>query len=351
MKKNYLFILLSLLMMFVFIPNVKAASTIKWGDTINEEGDLTDSAYYLGNNITCKVNTTDSLYMLGNSVITEGNSEYILAIGSSVSMKGNVVKTAYALGPDVTIESTIGKDLFVAGKTVKIDGPVTGDVYVGGQDVVINSTINGNVYAAAKTIKLTSSAVVTGKILYNNNVKIEKDDKAQTGSADTYYVNTNAYSLLNSFNSTMFAYLNMLVIGLILLYYFPAIFKKIDNATKDNSVKAVVMNMLDGLLALIVIPIVAAILMIFQFGIATGVLGLILSGLVMYLSSLVTAWVISNYINKLKIFKVENKYLTYALALFLIYILRLVPVVGVIVVVLAVLYGYGLFIHIAFKKS
>jgi uncharacterized membrane protein len=171
------------------------------------------------------------------------------------------------------------------------------------------------------------------------------------GSTDTYIVNTNAYSLFSAFNSTMFSYLNILVLGLLILYYFPKLYKRIDKETDENNAKEIFKSIVDGLLGIIVVPIVAFILMIFQFGIATGVLMLILSAIIMYLSTLITGWVFANYLRSLKITKEDNKYFAYAIALFIIYLLRLVPVLGICVVILSVLYGYGIFMHMVIKKS
>ena len=67
---------------------------------------------------------------------------------------------------------------------------------------------------------------------------------------------------------------------------------------------------------------------------------LLLYGIMFYLSVIPTAYYIGNWIAK---DKVENKYLLFAISVLVIYVLRLIPIIGGLVTFISLCFGLGMY--------
>lgn len=339
--------ILLIMILLLIMPTVKASTLIKFGDNINLKKDITDSAILFGSNVDAGVNTTDSIYAMGNSVKVVGQSEYVYLMGSSVLLEGGVIKNAYIMAQSIESKAEINKDLFAMAGDLKVSGKINGDLYAKANSLVINTTITGNVYIEANNITLTKNAKIIGTLNYNADATLDKEG-AQIGNIVLHNPTTH-----NTFDTLMFkvsSFLNILVVGLVSIYCFKKTFNRIDKIV-EISPKDIALTIFNGLIGIIIIPFLVVLGVVFNIGIALGVIVLILYVIGIYISSIVAAWVIHSKLLHKKISKLDNRYITFTLALIIINLIQMIPYIGTIAMILVTLYGMGVIINLIKKRA
>lgn len=89
---------------------------------------------------------------------TTDNSLYIA--GNMVKMQGTVKGDVFCAGQEIEVTGTVEGDIICAGQTVRITGTVQGDVRVAGQDIEIEAAITGSLSAFGENIILKKDASI-----------------------------------------------------------------------------------------------------------------------------------------------------------------------------------------------
>lgn len=92
------------------------------------------------------------------------NKDYF-ASGDSVTISGTVNGDAYVAGGTILVDGTINGDLLAAGGTITIHGPVTHNIRVAGGTITISSPVGGNITAGGGNIQISEVAKVTGSLV------------------------------------------------------------------------------------------------------------------------------------------------------------------------------------------
>lgn len=106
---------------------------------------------------------TGESVMVDEVQILEGN---FYGVASTLTLSGAAEQDVYVLGGTVTSNGTIAEDLTVVGGTVHIHGVVDGDVRVVGGDVTIASDVKGDVAVLGNSLKILSTATVSGDVIF-----------------------------------------------------------------------------------------------------------------------------------------------------------------------------------------
>lgn len=113
----------------------------------------------------------EDLYIAGDTAIIEGTVEgdlwsacrsltlhgsvkgSIFAVGGDITLAGNVENGVKVIGGNLSVAERIGRDLFVLGNKVSIDksAAIGGDFFVGAGDVLIDGPVGGTMRGAART--------------------------------------------------------------------------------------------------------------------------------------------------------------------------------------------------------
>ncbi len=99
--------------------------------------------------------------------------ENLVAAGRLVSINAQVEGDVVAAGRDLLIAELVRGDILAAGETITIQGRVEGDVRIAGRALDIGAVVTGDVMAAGETVRLPDGASIAGRAwLAGNEVDI-----------------------------------------------------------------------------------------------------------------------------------------------------------------------------------
>lgn len=90
-----------------------------------------------------------------NVMMAEPGHDDAFLAGQAVSLGAAITGTAHMAGQDVTVAAPVGKDLYAAGMNITVNAPVTGDASVAGYSLAMHGAIGGNLRAAGSQIDVT----------------------------------------------------------------------------------------------------------------------------------------------------------------------------------------------------
>lgn len=351
MKK--FFKILLILIAFSF-TSVHAASTdlFRTNDNVLVEENLAGSGFVAGNKIDLKADIDGILFAAGNSATISGKSDYAFIAGNIVKVDGASFRDGFIAGSDISISnSKIERDLYVAGNIINITNNIGRSAYVTGNDITIDGVINGDLHVEGNVITINSNTIINGRLSYNEDatITLSKDAKvlgettkikSNNNFESNFKIATFGSKLLDAFTS----FLNMLVIGLISILLFPSLFKKI----KEIENKKLFASFGFGLLTLIVCPIAALFIMITIAGFSLGLILLVLYFIGVYVSTILSAYKLSNlaFGNKIK-----NDYLLMIVGLLIVSLIKLIPIIGGLCSFILLCLGLGIVVNLIFQRK
>ena len=89
--------------------------------------------------------------------------ENLVAAGRLVSVNAQVEGDVVAAGRDLLIAGLVRGDILAAGETITVQGRVEGDVRIAGRATEIDAVVNGDVMAAGETVRLPDGASIAGR--------------------------------------------------------------------------------------------------------------------------------------------------------------------------------------------
>lgn len=312
--------------------------------------DLNDDAFLAGQSVSVQAPVNGELFGAGNVVtITKRVARSIFAAGNTVTIEEGAGYNVFAAGQTVTLKGTIEHDVYAAGQTVTLDPNVVikGSLRIGGQNVSLAGNIQGDVYFSGSNV--TSSAVIGGM------AKGEVDSLTFTGGSIakdlTYKSNKDASGLnnvtiagkttrdtsprtyqkqRNRSGEIIFPLLTALVAGAALILLVPRKIEEVSETVRTNWGK----SFLYGLLALIVTPIAALVILATIVGAPIGLIVMVLYFVLLYLAMVIGKIILGQLL--LQVGKVKGANLWWALfvGVVLFAILRLIPVLGGLIAVI-----------------
>jgi hypothetical protein len=246
-------------------------------------------------------------------------------------------------GPAVVEEGSIVEDVFVIHGGARIHGRVTGDVAVLSGRVEISGEVDGDVTAAAGQIELVDGAVVGGDVLYGNN-----DREPQIGPQATVRGTVShegwdrafdALPVLGGAALWLAMTISTLVLGLILVLVFPRAADAIGAQARERLLLVVGV----GAATFVAVPIAAGLAAVTLVGIPLA-LALLFALLPLAVLAYVTsAWTLGRRLMGSR----EDRVVPFLAGLGILRALALVPVLGWIVWLIAVVLGLGLLVAAA----
>ena len=351
MKKKIAYLLI-LLLTIVCVP-VYAIEKTDNGFHADQEISLkksfNTSTFVAGNNVKISSEVDGLNFVAGNNVTLSSKQDYLFTAGNSIVLEGVEAKDVFVAGNSVQINNSSIRDLYVAASTIVIDSYISRNVRAAGDRVVINSTIDGDVYLAAENIVIGEEAIIVGTLSYPEESYIEVGEGSSIGEQKTYEskgdvsVEVTPKDLVVEFITS---FVGLLIIAFILLAIHKPLFKSLRK--EEQEAGNVVKKMAIGFGVLIGLPICAIICLITIVGIPLSIIGLILYGVAIYLSSIPTAFFVGNWVMKDK--KV-NEYLLLACSLLALQILKVIPAIGGLVGFLSLILGLGLLVNFVVQAA
>ncbi|MGN0992318.1 MAG: hypothetical protein ACI4PE_00025, partial [Bacilli bacterium] len=341
MKKK-IFGILIMLTLFVIAPveakeinnfHMVSDDNVKFEDTVNG-----DSA--IAGNLVDIIGNIDGIgFIAGKTVNVNGNLEYGFLAGQNVNINGQISKNIYAAGQTITIskDANIGRDLFLAGDTINLNGNIQRNISIYASTVTIKegTTINGNITIEASNIKVENGVSIKGTLKYNKDAKNDINDNSSIGKTTTYEIDKN-----EGFNTSeiLSSILNMVVVFLIITIIIPKTLDK-TNELYENKNNNYIKNIGIGFLILICVPLISLILLASNIGVYLGLITISLYAIAIYLSFIISGYLLGNLI-LVKLMKLNtNKYLSGIIGIIFLKILMVIPVLSTIICLIAITLG------------
>ena len=256
-------------------------------------------------------------------------------------MTNDINKDLFLAAESIEIrESNLKRDAYLMANEVSVNTTVDRNIYIAASKVTLNGVYNGNITISADNIVLEKGVIINGQIKYNENALIKGLD---TGVKTKTYKTTEKKeviknNLVNLFNS----YLHIMILSVILIYFFENVFKKISNNTKDLTINKMITTCGKGFLILIGVPILAFMFLLSGLFVSVGaILGLVY-GISVYISTIISAYIFMEKINDKYLKKDMNTYYLAIFGLLVIYVLKLVPIIGGFISFVSLIFGLGI---------
>lgn len=325
---------------------------VKAGDSVSVNEKMNGTSFVTGQTVTVNNKIDGILFAAGNTVKVGSQSDYIFAAGANLNLDNATSKDAFLAASSIDLtNSIVGRDLYAAGQTINLDSNVGRNAFLAGQDIVVKSQIFGDLYIDGENITIDSDAIINGKLKYNEDANIVISKDAMIGKTETYKNISTSLDTKKSAGETIVAkildallsFLNLLVVGLLMMLLLPRLFKKIKEVGKEKLLP----DLAWGLLVLIAVPIAAVLLMFTMVGLSTGLIVIGVYVLLAYLATIISSYKLSSLLLENKI---KNDYLLLIIGLAVTFIIKLIPFVGGLVSFLLLCLGLGLTVSLYKRK-
>ncbi len=311
-----------------------SGNNVKLEDTING-----DSA--IAGNIIDMIGNIDGIgFIAGETVNVKGSLEYGFMAGNNITVDGVISKNIYAAGNIITFtkNASIGRDIFLAGNEVVLNGNLDRNISISATRVILedNLTINGNIKINASSIVVKNGANIKGELSYNEDINKDISNNANIGKITTYKIEKDSsFDVKDLLQST----LNMIIVFLVITIIIPKSLEKSENIYNESNKYA--KNIGIGALFLICVPLISLLLILSNIGVSLGIILGLIYGICIYLSYIVSGFILGNLLLG-KVMKLNtNKYLSGIIGIVIIKIVSIIPIFGVLISILALLLGLG----------
>ena len=347
MKKKRILLLMILTVISCFNIEVFAKEEGFYADeSLTLKESINRTMFAAGNNVNISSKVDGMSFVAGNVINLESSQDYLFVAGNSINLKNVRAKDAFVAGSVISINSSNIRDLYAAAQTITIDSDISRNAYLAGEKVVINGVIAKDIYVDAENIVLDDNAKILGTLINISKTAVVSNKKTYKAKDVKKDINVTPMTLvITKITSMIYSYISLLIVALLLMKFIPKIFKNIESEKKDMS--NVLKLVLKGFLTLILVPIIAIMLLCTVVGIPLTIISLIIYGLIIYLSSVATAYYFGNWFLKDKI---KNEYLLLVVSLLILYIVKIIPIIGGLVGFISLLFGMGIYMNIIKKK-
>ena len=232
-------------------------------------------------------------------------------------------------GGNIFVNAPVASDLLVAAGNLTLSTSVAGDVeaYVGMLRMTTNAAVNGDLtYTSEEELSMAPGSTVSGDIIRKTPpISVEPE-----GIPSITDFTQNIYRL--RLQLAMMSYFSALIIGLILLRFFPNYMKSVSEELEGRTLRSLGI----GFGALVITPLVFFVLLLTLIGIPIAFILMFFYIIYIYLSKIFVGYFIGG-----KIKSIQSQYLAFALGLLIFYIATIIPVLGGFVRFFGMVFGFG----------
>lgn len=317
------------------------------GDRVEIFGTINGDAYIAAGEVIVDGVVNGDLLVAGGSVIISGIvKQDIRVAGGDVTVNVEVTQNITAVGGtiDINESAAMAGNLVIAGGDVFVNGPVEGNVQVAAGQAVFSDRVGGYVEGWVELLRLTPKAEIEGTLTYWSAQEASVDDGAVVG--ETTYNKVDSPQAGHGDFKDVFVGLKILthivglitalVIGLLFVKFYPRFSKRVTGVIEKQPLASFGV----GLVALVLLPVLAVVLMVTFFGLKLGFITLAMYAILVCIGSIFAMLVIGYWVARL-FSKEVNLYWALVVGAVVFYILTLLPVIGMLLKVLALIFGIG----------
>jgi hypothetical protein len=326
--------------------------TVGAGETIN------DDLYAAAGTMTVNGNVNGNVIVVGGTITIAGSvSKDVMVGGGTVTVSGHVggsiraaVGTLTLTGPvagdlvvaggtvDVGSGGTIGRDLVLAGGTATISAPVTRNVLMSSGTLTLRSHVGGNVTGRVDHLRL-DGAQIGGNLDYTSDNQVDLVNGAHVAGTTTQH-RPPASNAGNGFLGWVRALIGILALGLIFLFLLPRLSgRSIDRLRAEPWASLGI-----GAAIVVATPIVAVVVFIIGLLIGGWWIGMLMIPLwilVCALGYVVTSFLVGRLLFAQVGWGSYHDVLALAAGLLVLAILTVIPLLGWLIGLAAVVLGVG----------
>ncbi|HKC92160.1 MAG TPA: hypothetical protein VKE23_12630, partial [Candidatus Limnocylindria bacterium] len=283
----------------------------------------------------------------GNVVQIRGQVGGSVRVAASrVVLDGKVTNDFVAAGNELTIlgNGKVGRDAILAGADATISGPIGRDLQVGGGNAKIDSAVGGNVKATIERLQITDRGSVGGSLKYTskNEAQIANASSVK-GSIERQAPDNGRAPLFTGTAALVVEWLKgligLLILGILVVFFFPGFSRRAGEAL----VHSPWMTLAIGVLVLIGLPILSIVFFAVGYLIGGWWIGFVVLALfvvALALSIPVAAVGIGGALLRIARRPVPV-WLALLIGLVVLLLIALIPILGGIVIIGALLFGMG----------
>lgn len=319
--------------------NFKKGDVYLTGDNVTVDYVVDGNVFIVANTVTINSQIGGDAFICASS-ITVGEQGYVFsnlfALAQTLDIKG-VVYDVYALSQDVTVSGYVYRDVKASCKNLNIYGTVGRNAFVKCSN--INFLQNTNTGDEANAV--TSQGMISGDLNYSSDKELSIQEGTVNGS-------TNYTPMAKAGNNTVSTYLlslgafiaTSILVWLICLWLAPKFLNNVSDSLTSKKILPVIGL---GILTPIAVSIACIILLILGVTAGVGLLLLSLLFIIIGISSAIFTIAINKLVcAKLKIDKTIGFFGMLIATSAVIWAVELIPYVGSIVGLIAVIIGLGL---------
>lgn len=367
MKK--LIVLFSILGLFLLTPFALAGGKFDGSKravvTLNEE-DVVDKDYFVTGELVEIFGTVNGdAYIVGGEVIIDGTvNGDVLVGGGNVTISGSVSQDVRVIGGNVTINGEVGRNIsavggniyiteggdlsgnvVLAGGNVRLTAPVAGDATIAAGTLIVSDRIGGGLKTRADLVRINPKAEIDGDFEYWSPQEALIDEGAIVTGETNYNQVTmpemetrHMKDVLVGFKvfSNFVGFISALVIGLLIVRFYPRFTQKVAKTVLDKPLA----SFGAGIITVLVLPIFAVVLLISVLGMKLGFILLALFSILLCTSRIFAMLLIGQWVGRLFSKDLSQSWALIVGAL-VFYILTLLPGLGPLLSILALLFGLG----------
>jgi cytoskeletal protein CcmA (bactofilin family) len=272
----------------------------------------------------------------GNQEIAGRVHGSLRAAGGNVKVKGSVDRNATVGGGNLVVDSTavIGGNAYLIGGAIRVDGTVRQGVLAIGGGVILNGAIGGDVEIATDELHIGPHAQIAGNLRYKVPAKGVHIDKGAriAGKVTSVPVSKRPglFGVLWTFGG--------LLAGLVIVLLIPRFVAEASDALQMRPVRSVIVGIAGLFVPAIAIVIAAVTVVGLPLAlIATTVLFFLLS-----MSAIpVAVWIGEKILHGRTLLGRQSALVNYFLGALVLIIVRVIPVLGGLVFMIATCIGFG----------
>lgn len=365
MRKVYPYWQLVLLMLL----SAQTALASDWHDREAAQGTMAGDYYAAGRNIELTDEIAGDVFVAGCPVFIESHvkGDGVLA-GCQITLRGKIDHDLYAAGGSVRVEGeiagnarlaggqiTLGRQARIAGRTtlagdrVEISGNIGPYLKVFAGTLRLNGEVQGDADLTARSIEIGPAARIMGKLIYRSAEEARIDPAAQITGGTTRLTlelskpaaQAGRVALVVFLIFKLVCLLGLMLLGAVLILVFPKFAQDAAATIASDPGKSLAL----GLALLVTLPVAAMLLMMTVIGIPLGMTVLLFYPLALVIGYLTAAYFVGERsAAKLRqgiVMTRGRRILSLLLALLALSIIGLVPILGGLVIFIALLAGLG----------
>jgi cytoskeletal protein CcmA (bactofilin family) len=332
------------------------------GGHLVKTGTFAEDLYLAGERVEVDAEVLGDVLAAGRSVEVRGLVRGdVMAAGAGVGLRGEIGDDARLAGRVVLVTGRVGDMLLAAGQTVRVapraeiggrtwlagqhievGGRLGGDLRAAFERIVISGTVEGNVLLAGRDIEILPTARIRGNLTYWSRFPARIDPAARIeGRVVQERPRAGDLSWLSWTGLWLIVAGQFIVGGAALLLLFPRVTAAAAATLGREPVRSLVVGLAVGLLT----PVVAVLSIMTAVGLQLG-----LAIVAAYFTFLLAGWLTAaffvgdlgaRFLGRGPVLSRGVRLASLAIAIVVLLLVRLVPFVGTLVIVLAVVAGIG----------